>query len=128
MNSAFLGADTVDVCLRQPHRAARALKQFDATIRRGLATFSWFIYRITTPVFRDLFMDPRDMFRIEQAMMSLLAGDIFRPSPVHSRLALFKVVYYIMNLFDARRSFTAWRRRRLAIRDPHAEAATSAAR
>ncbi|MCK7496070.1 MAG: tryptophan 7-halogenase [Comamonadaceae bacterium] len=90
MNSAFLGADTVDVCLRQPHRAARALKQFDATIRRGLATFSWFIYRITTPVFRDLFMDPRDMFRIEQAMLSLLAGDIFRPSPVHSRLALFK--------------------------------------
>jgi flavin-dependent dehydrogenase len=128
MNSAFLGADAVDVCLRQPHRAAQALKQFDATIRRGLATFSWFIYRITTPVFRDLFMDPRDMFRIEQAMMSLLAGDIFRPSPVHSRLALFKGVYYVMNLLDARRSFAAWRRRRLAIRDPQAEAATSAAR
>ena len=128
MNSAFLGADTVDVCLRQPHRAARALKQFDAAIRRGLATFSWFIYRITTPVFRDLFMHPRDIFRIEQAMLSLLAGDIFRPSPVHSRLALFKGLYYFMNLLDSRRSFAAWRRRRMAIRDPQAEAATAAAR
>lgn len=127
MNSAFLGAETVDTCLRQPHRAAQALKQFDATIRRGLATFSWFIYRVTTPVFRDLFMDPRDLFRIEQAMMSLLAGDIFRPSAVHSRLVLFKGLYYLLCLFDSRRSIAAWRRRRVAIRDPQAETATGAA-
>ncbi len=90
MNSAFLGADAVDVCLRQPASRGAGAEAVRHANPRGLATFSWFIYRITTPVFRDLFMDPRDMFRIEQAMMSLLAGDIFRPSPVHSRLALFK--------------------------------------
>lgn len=128
MNSAFLGADAVDQCLREPARAARILQQFDTRIRRGLATFSWFIYRITTPVFRDLFMYPKDVFRIEQAMMSLLAGDIFRPSPVHSRLVMFKTVYYVKSLLNARRSFTAWRKRRRAVRDPQTEAVAASLR
>jgi len=74
-----------------------------------------------------MFMHPKDVFRIEQAMMSLLAGDIFRPSPVRSRLALFKTIYYFESLLNARRSFAAWRRRRRAIRDPQTEPVTVAA-
>jgi hypothetical protein len=30
--------------------------------------------------------------------MSLLSGDVFRPSPIHARLRLFKSVYYLKEL------------------------------
>jgi hypothetical protein len=46
------------------------------------------------PALRDLFMNPRNLFRLQEAMLSLLSGDVFRPSPVHRRLALFKALYY----------------------------------
>jgi hypothetical protein len=46
------------------------------------------------PALRDLFMNPRNVLRLQEAMMSLLSGDVFRPSPVHRRLAIFKALYY----------------------------------
>ena len=46
------------------------------------------------PELRDLFMNPRNLFRLQEAMLSLLSGDVFRRSPVHRRLALFKALYY----------------------------------
>jgi len=31
-------------------------------VRRGVKTFSWLIYRMTSPVIRRLFMAPRNIF------------------------------------------------------------------
>ncbi len=123
MNSAFLGAETIATCLDQPQRAAQAMRQFDTTIRNALKTFSWFIYRVTTPTLRDLFMAPRNVFRVQEAMLSLLAGDVFRDTPIRSRLSFFKGIYYLNNLMHLKRSFAAWRRRKLMIRDPRSEIA-----
>jgi hypothetical protein len=53
---------------------------------------------------RDLFMNPRNVLRLQEAMLSLLSGDVFRPSPVHRRLAIFKAIYYAKSLY---RKFTA---------------------
>jgi hypothetical protein len=39
-------------------------------------------------------MNPRNLFRLQEAMLSLLSGDVFRPSPLHRRLTLFKALYY----------------------------------
>ena len=123
MNSAFLGAETIATCLDQPQRSAQAMRQFDTTIRNALKTFSWFIYRVTTPTLRDLFMAPRNVFRVQEAMLSLLAGDVFRDTPIRSRLSFFKGIYYLNNLMHLKRSFAAWRRRKLMIRDPRSEIA-----
>jgi flavin-dependent dehydrogenase len=98
MNSAFQAADTVAVVLRSPKDAGRALAAFDATVRRGIDRFSWFIYRMNRPALRDLFMNPRNILRLQEAMLSLLSGDVFRPSPVHRRLTLFKALYYAKTL------------------------------
>ena len=117
MNSAFIGADTVVACLDHPQQAARALKAFDATMRRGPKIFSWFIYRVTTPTLRDLFLRPSNFFRLEEAMLSLLAGDIFRGTPLGLRLLVFKTVYYLNNLLHFKQSLTAWKKRKRAIRD-----------
>jgi flavin-dependent dehydrogenase len=94
MHSAFRAADTVAAVLRDPRGAPRALARFDSDVQRGLNRFSWFIYRMNRPALRDLFMNPRNVLRLQEAMLSLLSGDVFRPSPVHRRLTIFKAIYY----------------------------------
>lgn len=96
MKSAFLGADAVTACLHGPRAEAnRALRRFEAEVRAALTRFSWYIYRVNTPAMRDLFMAPRNHFRMQEAMLSLLSGDVFADSPIHSRLLLFKGVFYL---------------------------------
>jgi len=55
MNSALLGAETVDGALRHPERRRVYEARFERSVRRGLSSFSWFIYRITTPALREMF-------------------------------------------------------------------------
>ena len=74
MNSAVAGVDTIDQCLREPHNARQALKSFERVMRRGPRAYSWFIYRVTTPTMRDMFMGPRNLLRMKEAVLSLLAG------------------------------------------------------
>lgn len=112
MTSAFAGADTVGICLDQPMRAQRALRRFDARIRRGIDTLSWYIYRAPSPALRSMFMSPHNILGVEEAMLSLLAGDVFRRSTVRTRLLVFKLIYYISSILTPRRTFLSWRQRR----------------
>ena len=118
MNSAFVGADTIATCLDDPRHASKALKAFDTVTRRGPKVFSWFIYRVTTPTLRDLFMGPRNIFRFQEAVLAVLAGDIFRGMPYRFRLLAFKAMYYSICLFNPRKSVMAWQKRKQAIREP----------
>jgi flavin-dependent dehydrogenase len=112
MTMAFFGADAVETCLREPRSAARALARYEAATRRGLDVLSWYIYRISRPAFRNLFMSPRNTLRVEEAMLSLLSGDIFRKTPIASRLLVFKALYYLTSLSYLKFDIAAWRMRR----------------
>jgi flavin-dependent dehydrogenase len=125
MHGAFEGAETVETCLDRPREAARAMKAFDASSRRGLDVFSWFIYRVTNPAMRDLFMRPTNRFRLKAALLSVLAGDIYRGTPIGPSLLLFKAVYYFYSLRNWRQTYAAWQRRRQIIRDPQSEASAA---
>ncbi len=116
MQSAVVGSEAIDTCLREPDKRARALARFDKTMRHGPKEFAWFIYRITTPTMRDLFMGPRNVLRMQEALLSLLAGDIFGKTPIWPSLYAFKAIYYIGALVNLPRSWSAWRRRRMNIR------------
>ena len=116
MHSAFVGADTVDICLRHPQQAAAALKKFDHTMRIGPKAFSWFIYRVTNPSLRNIFMAPRNIFRVKEALLSVLAGDVYGKTPIGVPLLLFKAIYYTTSLFNFRRTLQAWRIRKRNIR------------
>jgi flavin-dependent dehydrogenase len=98
MKSAFRAADAVATVLRTPRHAEPALARFDSDVRRGIDRFSWFIYRMNRPALRDLFMNPRNILRMREAMLSMLSGDVFEASPVHRRLTLFKALYYAKTL------------------------------
>jgi flavin-dependent dehydrogenase len=126
MNSAFLGADVIDGCLRDPRRAAALQRRFDRTVRHGLNQFSWFIYRMTRPAMRSLFMAPRNPLRMQEALLSLLAGDLFRGTPIYRSLLAFKAVYYLTSLAQLGQSFTAWRNSRRTSRAIAAKADATA--
>jgi flavin-dependent dehydrogenase len=116
MNSAVAGAETIDQCLREPHNARQALKSFERVMRRGPKAYSWFIYRVTTPTMRDMFMGPRNLLRMKEAVLSLLAGDIFGNTPIWASLRAFKLTYYAVALLNLKRSLAAVRRRAANIR------------
>jgi len=124
MQSAFAGAATVETCLDHAHHATGALQAFDRAMRRGPKIFSWFIYRVTTPTLRDLFMGPGDP-RLQEAVLSVLAGDIFRGTPLGFRLFAFKTIYYLKNFFNPSRTLSAWKRRKQILAEPSAESTAS---
>ncbi len=107
MSMAFHGADAVETCLDKPHKAAKALRRYEAATRRSLKSFSWFIYRIREPAMRNLFMSPRNWFRMEEAVLSLLSGDVFGGWRVRSRLYLFRGIYYITKFAHLRHRLRA---------------------
>jgi flavin-dependent dehydrogenase len=115
MNSAFLGADVVDQCLRDPQAAPRLYREFDRKVRRGLRMFSWMIYRMTSPSMRDLIMDPQEVLRLPGAVISFLAGDVFRSGPILWRLYVFRALYYALSLAALPRSIRAYLNRKRAI-------------
>src|SRR5512143_1682750 len=116
MNSGVIGAEAVDTCLANPAAAPAALKRFDALMRRGPKQFSWFIYRVTNPIMRDFFMGPKNVFRVKEALLSVLAGDIFGKTPIWRSIWIFKALYYFANVFQPQRAFMAWKQRRFNIR------------
>ena len=117
MQSAFVGADTIETCLDRPREARGALKTFDASTRHGLRVFSWFIYRVMTPALRHLLMNPTQRFRMQPAILAVLAGDIFRGTPLGSRLLVFKFFYYLNSAPSLKASLMAWQQRQRAIRE-----------
>ncbi len=116
MHSAVVGADTIDTCLKNPSAKAAALKHFDRQMRRGPREFSWFIYRITNPIMRDFFMGPRNIFRVQEALLSMLAGDVFGKTPIWRSIFIFKLLYYSANVMQPRRAYMAWKQRQFNIR------------
>jgi flavin-dependent dehydrogenase len=116
MKSAFAGAETIDECLRSPTRARAALRRYDRIARHGPREFAWFIYRVTSPTMRELFMAPANPLRMKEALLSVLAGDIFDRTPIWGGIWAFKWVYRIMSLMNPRRTAAAMRRRRMNIR------------
>ena len=115
MQSAFAGVEAIDTCLRTPRQAPAALRAFDRNMRRGPREFSWFIYRVTSPTMRDMFMQPRNWLRMKEALLSLLAGDIFGRTPIWPSLRAFKFTYNLLSMLQPRRSARARRLRRSNI-------------
>lgn len=115
MHAAERAATVVDGALRDP-AAERALqRQYAREIERGLRTLSWFIYRFTSPAMCKLFANPRNDWQLEQAMISMLAGDVFRDNGVLWRLRIFKLIYWLTALGEWREQASAFRARRRQV-------------
>jgi flavin-dependent dehydrogenase len=103
MSGAEQAVEVVDSALREPAGERASLRKLEKRQRAGMARFSFFIYRFNGPVMRQMFGAPRNTWQLEQAVISMLAGDLFDTPKVLRRLGLFKLVYAISGLRDFRR-------------------------
>jgi len=117
MQSAFDGAQLVATALDQPERLPLARHELEKRMRTGPRDYSWFIYRVTNPTIRDMFMHPQDIFNVKKGLMSLLAADIHHGARYRRSLLMFKVVYYFVSILNWRRTYAGWKRHRFNIRD-----------
>jgi len=117
MQSAFDGAKVVATALDRPQELAAARARLEKRMRAGPRDYSWFIYRVTNPTIRDMFMHPKNIFKVKQGLMSLLAADLHHGSGYRRSLFMFKVIYYFVSLLNWRRTYQGWKRHRFNIRD-----------
>lgn len=117
MQSAFEGVGVVEATLDQPALAAAKRARFDERMRFGPREFSWFIFRVTNPTLRQFFMEPGNPMRVKEALLSLLAGDIFGKTPIWRSILILKAIYYLVSIKNLGRTVRAWRRRRVNIID-----------
>ncbi|HET7369922.1 MAG TPA: NAD(P)/FAD-dependent oxidoreductase [Gammaproteobacteria bacterium] len=96
LSSARRVADMVDISLREPSREAALQDAYKREVDRGLRNFSWFIYRFTSPKMQQLFGQPRNFWGVQQAVTSMLSGDVYDNRSVIVRLWLFKLIYRFM--------------------------------
>ena len=117
MQSAFDGAGVVDAVLDGSPDARPARRAFDRNLMHGPREFSWFIFRVTNPTMREFFMAPENPFRVKEALLSLLAGDIYGKTPIWRSIRVLKSLYYLVSIGNLGRTVRAWKRRRVNIRD-----------
>jgi flavin-dependent dehydrogenase len=125
MNSAFDAVTAVDHWLAgEAKLAEQAFRRLEKVMKHGPKMFSWFIYRITSPAIRNIFMNPRNVWRMQEALLSILAGDLFRSTPVGPRMLGFKFIYYCNCVAILPQAFKtwAWRRRNVKAALASAEA------
>jgi len=72
---------------------------------------------VTNPALRDLFMSPSNIFHVKEAILSVLAGDVFGTTKIQRPLRIFKGIYYVASLLNFKRTYKAWRMRKSNIRD-----------
>lgn len=115
MDGAEQAAAVVDGALRQPAREAALQRAMARRLRRGLGHFTWFIHRFNTPAMQWLFAYPRNVAQVEQAVIAMLAGDVFDNPRVRRRLRLFRLFHAATSLRLAPAALRAWLRRRRQV-------------
>jgi flavin-dependent dehydrogenase len=116
MSGAEQAVQVVDTALREPAREPKLLRRLERRQRAGMRRFSFFIYRFNGPVMTQLFRHPKNTWKLEQAVISMLAGDLFDTPEVLRRLRLFKLVYAFGALLDFKRWLGEHRYRRAQAR------------
>ena len=95
LNGALLSSEVVTARLREPEKAKALERKTVRRMKRGLANISWLIYRVRTRSMQQLFLAPRNILGVEQAVISILAGDIFGARSIGWRYTFFKLIYWM---------------------------------
>lgn len=116
MHSAERASEIVDAILRGTGNERTLQKAYTREHADGIRRFSWFIYRFTSPAMGWLFANPRNMWGIEQAMISMLGGDVFDNQPALRRLIIFRFIYFLRACGTLKQSIASVFARRRQVR------------
>lgn len=98
MRSAYRGADVARAWLQSPALGAKAAVAAERETCAEMRRVSWLIYRINNPVLRKLFLNPRNILRMRDAIISLLAGDFSGKLRITAPFSAFKAIYALFSL------------------------------
>lgn len=117
MSSAERGVDVAEAWLSGSRRQyAKAQRRYEKLTRRGISVFSWFIYRFTSPAMSNLMSNPKNALQVVQAVISMLAGDVYSNRAVRRRLLVFKTIYSMSWLINWRESLADRRAKMAGVR------------
>jgi flavin-dependent dehydrogenase len=100
MGGAAFGAEAVDAWLDDRKLGRRLMRHYERRVRRGLRSLSWLIYRINTPVLRDIFMASFDLFNTRNGLLAILAGDFYEKPRLLSPLRRLQLAYGCLHLLS----------------------------
>jgi flavin-dependent dehydrogenase len=112
MRAGERAAGVIDAILDDPASEPCLQRDYEREVWSGLRALSWFIERFNAPATRMLFANPRNAFGMEQAVISMLAGDVFGTPAIGRRLAAYKLLYYLSSLRRLRATLAYSRNRR----------------
>jgi flavin-dependent dehydrogenase len=102
MSTAEEAVRVVESALREPAREMALLRKLEKRVRSGMDRFSFFIYRFNNPVMKEMLGHPNNTWKLEQGVISMLAGDVFDTPLVLWRIRLFKLIYTILGVLHWR--------------------------
>ena len=124
MQSAYAALPLVEASLdKHPSSCTVERAAFERFMRAGPKEFSWFIFRVTNPTMREFFMAPQNPLRMQEALLTVLAGDIYGSTRFRGPLNAFKSLYWLVSLAHPQRTWQAWRRRQHHLRAAEVAAA-----
>ncbi len=109
--------DVIEASLKNKASLSRAIKRYIRGNTGSLKMLSWFIYRMTQPAMRNLFMAPRNFLGMEEAVLSMLAGDLHRKFYFDPQLFAFKILYYINFLARFKENWKVYRLRKPKLKE-----------
>ncbi len=98
MTAGDLGADVADTWLDDPVAGRAKARRVERDVTHAMRRISWLIYRINTPALRQLFMGPKNVLRMRDGLVSLLAGNLRGTWNSVIPVLAFKGVFYAMSL------------------------------
>ena len=100
MSSAAFAVEVVDAWLDNRELGRRLMRDYERRVRRALHSLSWLIYRINTPVLRDIFMASFDLFNTRNGLLAILAGDFYAAPGLLSPLRRLQLAYGCLYLLS----------------------------
>jgi flavin-dependent dehydrogenase len=91
-------ADAILAARKQPGRRIQYFGAYDRAVNLRTRYISWFIYNFDDVAFRELLLNPRDMFGVRRAIVSVLAGDFRQDWRMTWRIASFKAIRRLTQL------------------------------
>jgi flavin-dependent dehydrogenase len=93
MSSAAFGTTVVEGLLDGQQSRKRLVRDYERKIRLSLGSLSWLIYRINSPLLRDILMSSFDLLNTRHELIRILAGDFYDPKSFLSPLRRLQLAY-----------------------------------
>ncbi len=97
MTAGELGAEVAHTWLDNRSKGRQLARRSERQLRYGMDRLGWLIYRINTPVMRQMLLAPNNRFRMRDAVTSVLAGHLRGAPGLRLPLLAFKGAYHLLS-------------------------------